>query len=100
MVLRARLGAASFIISLKPHALAVSREAELVVSWDLGGRLYSVHDESATWRRGLDGRILEKRDAGQGLVRRFLEAEPADAVVDRAGSFLVPPMRWPRRWLG
>jgi len=87
MVLRARHGSASYIISLKPHSLAVGRDDSQVVSWDLGGRLYSCYDEAATSRRGLDGRVLEKRGEGDHRTRQFLPGVEADALVDRAAAF-------------
>jgi len=54
MVLHARHGASAYIISLKPHSIAVSLDGAHVVSWDRGGRLYSVFDDGVTWRRGLN----------------------------------------------
>jgi radical SAM superfamily enzyme YgiQ (UPF0313 family) len=84
MVLQARHGSTSYTISLKPHSLAVSVGEARVVSWDLGGRLYSVWDGDRTWRRGLSGALIEKaRDAG-GTCRRFLAGPEADAVIGGA----------------
>lgn len=87
MVLRGRSGQASYVISLKPHSLAVSRDDSRVVSWDLGGRLYSCYDAAATWRRGLDGRVIEKRGSGNGRIRRVLDEGDAAALVDRTARF-------------
>ena len=87
MVLRATCASSSFIISLKPHSLAVSRDDEHVVSWDLGGRLYSVYRGDVTWRRGLSGDVLEKRGSGASRSRTWLTSTRADAVAEDAASF-------------
>ncbi len=87
MVLRATHGTSSFIISLKPHSLAVSRDETHVVSWDLGGRLYCVYQDDVTWRRGLSGGVLEKRGSGASRSRRWLTPPEAGAVVDGAATF-------------
>jgi len=102
MVLRATDASSSYIISLKPHSLAVSRDNRHVVSWDLGGRLYCVYRDDATWRRGLNGDVLEKRGSGTSRSRSRLTPAEADAVVDGAAMFarqtadavLSPAWRW------
>ena len=86
MVLHARHGASSIIISLKPHSLALSVDDAHVVAWDRGGRLYSVVRDDVTWRRGLSGRVLEKRSERGARVRRPLAPDEADAVVDGAAA--------------
>ena len=102
MVLRATHASSSFIISFKPHSLAVSRDATHVVSWDLGGRLYSVYRDDVTWRRGLSGDVLEKRGSGASRSRTWPTPARADAVVDGAATFAretadaitTPAWRW------
>ncbi|MCX6545319.1 MAG: radical SAM protein [Acidobacteria bacterium] len=102
MVLRATTATSSYIISLKPHSLAVSRDDTLVVSWDLGGRLYCVYRDDVTWRRGLNGDVLEKQGSGASRSRSRLTPAGADAVVDEAATFarktveavLSPAWRW------
>ncbi|MEI6669995.1 MAG: radical SAM protein [Acidobacteriota bacterium] len=102
MVLRATHASSSFIISLKPHSLAVSRDDTLVVSWDLGGRVYSVYEHDVTWRRGLSGAVLEKQGGGTDRVLERLTPSEADTVVDRAAAFardtaeaiVGPAWRW------
>jgi hypothetical protein len=86
MVLHAQHGATVYIISLKPHSIAVSVDGSLVVSWDRGGRLYSVYNDGVTWRRGLSGTVLEKRRAGEGRERVRLDAAAADDVVASAAG--------------
>jgi hypothetical protein len=87
MVLRATHGSSSFVISFKPHSLAVGRDDTCVVSWDLGGRLYSSHQPDSTWRRGLSGHMLKKCSGAAGRSRGTCSVEEADAVVDAAARF-------------
>ncbi len=86
MVLTARHGASTYIISLKPHSIAVSVDATRVVSWDLGGRLYSVYSDGVTWRRGLSGTMIEKRRVGDERARAWLTGGAADLVIDSAAG--------------
>jgi len=86
MVLHARHGATPCILSLKPHSIAVSVDGSLVVSWDRGGRLYSVYDDGVTRRRGLSGAMIEKRRAGEERHRTLLDDAAADLVIDRAAG--------------
>ena len=48
------LGEASTVLSV---------EDRLVSSWDLAGRPYALVRDGGTFRRGLDGRLLLKREA-------------------------------------
>src|SRR5512139_1818918 len=86
MVLHAQHRATVYIISLKPHSIAVSVDGSLVVSWDRGGRLYSVFDDGVTWRRGLSGLLIEKRRAGDGPERILIAGDEADRVIDAAAD--------------
>jgi hypothetical protein len=86
MVFHARHGASAYIISLKPHSIAVSVNGSLVVSWDRGGRLYSVYDDGVTCRRGLSGQMIEKRRAGEARARVLLDDNAADRVVDSTAA--------------
>jgi len=86
MVLHARHGTSASIISLKPHSIAVSVDETHVVSWDRGGRLYSVFRDGVTWRRGLSGYVLETRRVGNRRDRRLLIGADADEVVDAAAA--------------
>lgn len=102
MVLHARHGTTAYIVSLKPHSLAVSVDGSYVVSWDRGGRLYSVYDDGVTWRRGLSGQVIEKRRAGEERERVLLGDDDADRVVDSAarvaGTTLEHMGSMPWRW--
>ena len=102
MVLHATCDSSVYTLSLKPHSLAVSVDETHVVSWDLGGRLYSAYHDDVTWRRGLSGHLLEKRGEGAERIRRLLPPMEADAVVDGAAGLAVrvldamqsAPWRW------
>ncbi|HSP92578.1 MAG TPA: hypothetical protein VLN08_16805, partial [Vicinamibacterales bacterium] len=86
MVLHALSGITPYIISLKPHSIAVSVDGTRVVAWDRGGRLYSVYDDGVTWRRGLSGQVIEKRRVGEERERVRLSDDAAGRVVDSAAD--------------
>ena len=86
MVLHALHGTSAYVISLKPHSIAVSIDETHVASWDRGGRLYSVFRDGVTWRRGLSGHVLETRRSGSTRDRRLLTGGDADEVVDAAAA--------------
>ena len=86
MVLHAQHGTSAYIVSLKPHSIAVSVDGTRVVAWDRGGRLYTLYDDGVTWRRGLSGQVIEKRRAGEERVRLLLAGDAADPVVDEAAG--------------
>jgi radical SAM superfamily enzyme YgiQ (UPF0313 family) len=86
MVLHARHGTSAYIVSLKPHSIAVSVDGTRVVSWDRGGRLYTVYDDGVTWRRGLSGQMIRKRREGNVRERVLLAGGDADGVVDSAAG--------------
>jgi hypothetical protein len=72
-----RLGDASTVLAVGD---------ERVSSWDLAGRPYALVRESGTYRRGLDGSLLHKREAtptGPRARRRLSPAE-GTAVVEAA----------------
>jgi radical SAM superfamily enzyme YgiQ (UPF0313 family) len=71
------LGDASSVLSV---------DDALVSSWDLAGRPYALVRETGTYRRGLDGGLLWKREAtAEGpRLRRRLSAEDGGPVVDAA----------------
>lgn len=57
-----------------------------VSSWDLAGRPYALVRESGTYRRGLDGGLLHKREAtaGEPRVRERLSALQGSGVIEAA----------------
>jgi hypothetical protein len=75
---------ASVLVGAASTVLAVSDT--VVSSWDLGGRPYALVRETGTYRRGLDGRLLHKREATAGAprVRERLSAADGEAVVEAA----------------
>ncbi|MFI5183319.1 MAG: radical SAM protein [Vicinamibacteria bacterium] len=58
----------------------------VVSSWDLAGRPYALVRESGTYRRGLDGGLLHKREAGSEgpRLRRRLSALEGETIVEAA----------------
>lgn len=58
----------------------------VVSSWDLGGRPYALVRETGTYRRGLGGDLLHKREAGpEGpRLRRRLSALEGEPIVEAA----------------
>jgi hypothetical protein len=64
----------------------LSVDDTLVSSWDLAGRPYALVRESGSYRRGLDGGLLLKREATSDAprVRRRLSAAEGTAVVEAA----------------
>jgi hypothetical protein len=86
-LLRFRLSdgrAASLLLGDGSTVLSI--EDRLVSSWDLCGRPYALVRGDGTLRRGLDGRLLLKREAtAQGpRVRRRLSAAEGATVVEAA----------------
>jgi hypothetical protein len=72
-----RLGPASTVLALADT---------IVSSWDLAGRPYVLVRDDGTYRRGLDGGLLHKREASAGAprLRRRLSAEEGAATVEAA----------------
>ncbi len=86
MLLRARRGSSSYLISVKEHSFAVSVDGAHVVAWDRGARLYSVFRDGVTWRRGLGGTLVEKRRKGSARTHAWPAGDEADRVVDAAAA--------------
>jgi hypothetical protein len=86
MVLRASFRGSPITISLKSHSLAVGLDDGTVVAWDRGGRLYTLVRGDTTWRRGLSGLIIEKRQGAHARSRRHLPLDEAGTVVDEAAT--------------
>jgi hypothetical protein len=72
-----RLGEASTVLAV---------DEAWISSWDLAGRPYALVREDGTYRRGLDGRFLHKREATAAgpRIRRRLSAEEGTPVVEAA----------------
>jgi len=73
-------------LTLRPDATILAVGGERVSSYDLAGRPYLLAREEASYRRALDGRVLEKRPAagGRRRLRRLLRAEDATGVLEAA----------------
>ena len=74
----------------------LSVEDALVSSWDLAGRPYALVRETGTYRRGLDGGLLWKREATAeaSRLRRRLSAVEGEPIVEAArqearGAFVI-----------
>jgi hypothetical protein len=82
MVLHASHDGTAYTISLTPHSAAVGVGDDVVAAWDRGGRLYSLVRDDVTWRRGLNGTIVEKRREGGLRMHRYLTGD--DVVLESA----------------
>ena len=83
MLFRGQSGDSLFTLSLQPHWITLGVDETFIVSWDRGGRLYSVYRHGHTFRRGLNGRILEKWQDADGWRRwDTLDQADAEALVD------------------
>jgi radical SAM superfamily enzyme YgiQ (UPF0313 family) len=71
---------------LREDATVLAVDDALVSSWDLCGRPYALVRETGTYRRGLDGGLLRKREAtAEGpRVRERLSAAEGEPVVETA----------------
>ena len=97
MLFRGLVSGVPFTGSLKGASMSLAEDERFVVSWDMGGRLYSVWRFNHTWRRGLNGDVLYKwHDEGAGAPgsrgyddrrRRTFAGAEAAAVVNEAASF-------------
>ena len=86
MVFHGRLGADAFILSLKPASLVISDDDRYVVSWDRAGRLYTIVRDDRTFRRGLNGRVLEKWQDDRGRHKRWPSDAEATGLIDEAAA--------------
>lgn len=85
MLFRGRLGDSLVTLSLQPHWLTLGVDETFIVSWDRGGRLYSVYRHEHTFRRGLNGRVLEKwQDADGARHWDTLGRADAESLADDA----------------
>jgi radical SAM superfamily enzyme YgiQ (UPF0313 family) len=76
--------AASLLAGGASTVLAVGDD--VVSSWDLAGRPYALVRDTGTWRRGLDGRLLHKREATAAgpRLRERLRAGDGEPTVEAA----------------
>ena len=70
MVFRFTIHGEQVTISIKPGALSVMFDTREVITCDRGGRLWVLTRNGRTYRRGLNGHVIEKYHADNGLIRR------------------------------
>ncbi|HEY6103793.1 MAG TPA: radical SAM protein [bacterium] len=86
------MSAESYRITVKDDALAVTCPGsdEEIFTFDRAGRLFAAWVAQRFYRRGLDGRVLEKystREAGRRIAhRRLLSPGEAERLVDHAAG--------------
>ena len=76
-------GSENWLFHLKPQAISLSIDTSTVFTFDREGRPYSAFAKDRNYRRGLDGRILEKYskvEDGQKL-RQFLNAPERSSLL-------------------
>ena len=84
--------AEAYRISVKDDALGVTCAGteEEILTFDRAGRLFAAWIKQRFYRRGLDGRVLEKHSTRDGARRighrRILAPQEADRLIDHAAS--------------
>ncbi len=81
-------------LSLTLAATVIAVDGTRVSSYDLCGRPYVLVRGGWTWRRALDGRLLQKGSGGDGSrVRRVVPAHAGDSTLDAARSEVEEVLR-------
>lgn len=86
------MAAEAYRVTVKDEALAVTRagDEEEIFTFDRAGRLFAAWIAQRFYRRGLDGRVLEKHSTREGARRighrRILTSQEADRLVDHAAA--------------
>ena len=110
---------ADWLFHLKPRAISLTVDSVEVFTFDREGRPYAAFVDGKNYRRGLDGRLLEKyseeEEGREQRQRRFLEGEEKkellERVYHRVGELDVGRLRFDeepstemlaemRRWVG
>jgi hypothetical protein len=86
MVFRFTIHGEQVTISIRPGALSVMFGTHEVLTYDRGGRLWVLTRDGRTYRRGLNGHLLEKYHAGDGLIRRRVSDAEAAELIDSAAA--------------
>jgi radical SAM superfamily enzyme YgiQ (UPF0313 family) len=71
------------VVGLRADSTSLAVDDVQVSSWDLAGRPYVFVRDGWTYRRALDGRVLQKGE-GAARVRRVLAADAARPVIEAA----------------
>ena len=88
MIIQGQSKTSVYTISLKDSSLTLALDEQVIVAYDLGGRLYSLFKEGRHHRRSLSGQILQKWQTEQGRQRRWLGPSEADMLLDDAARRL------------
>jgi hypothetical protein len=86
MVFRFTIYGEQVTISIKPGALSVMFGTHEVLTYDRGGRLWVLTRDGRTYRRGLNGHVIEKYHADNGLIRRRVGGAEAAELIDSAAA--------------
>lgn len=81
-------GEANWFFHLKQRAISLTVDNFEVLTFDREGRPYAAFVDGRNYRRGLDGRLLEKfsekeEDGGEQRHRQFLEGEEKKGMLER-----------------
>ncbi|ABU59628.1 radical SAM protein [Roseiflexus castenholzii] len=81
MVFRFTIGGEPVTISARSGSMSVMFGTYEVLTYDRGGRLWTLVRHGRAYRRGLNGQVLEKRHVNGALIRRRLsDAEATDLI--------------------
>ena len=86
MLLSGTFGSTLLTGSLKAGSLTLMFDNVEALTYDRAGRLWSRWVGGHTYRRGLDGRVLEKWQEGGQRRRRWLSEEQAAALIDESAA--------------
>jgi hypothetical protein len=86
MVFRFTIYGEQVTISIKPGALSVMFGTHEVLTYDRGGRLWVLTRDGRTYKRGLNGHVIEKYHADNGLIRRRVGGAEAAELIDSAAA--------------
>jgi hypothetical protein len=86
MVFRFTIYGEQVTISIKPGALSVMFGTHEVLTYERGGRLWVLTRDGRTYKRGLNGHVIEKYHADNGLIRRRVGGAEAAELIDSAAA--------------
>ncbi|MDW8147395.1 MAG: hypothetical protein RMJ48_14050 [Roseiflexaceae bacterium] len=90
MVVCLTIGGEQVTISVKPGAISVMFGTYEVLTYDRGGRLWTLVRNGRMYRRGLNGEVLQKYRVDGALIRRRLsDAEAVDLINSAAARMAV-----------
>ncbi|MDW8213810.1 MAG: radical SAM protein [Roseiflexaceae bacterium] len=86
MVVCLTIGGEQVTISVKPGAISVMFGTYEVLTYDRGGRLWTLVRNGRMYRRGLNGEVLQKYHVDGALIRRRLSDAEAVDLIDSAAA--------------